>query len=200
MLFVSKSMEGFLPIHFLLIFQFYCIVVREYYLWNIDYQIFETSLAAWPFFLNVPFVFEKNVYSVFVGYRVLYMSIKLSIWCSNYPFPSLLFFFFFSWPFCLTKTVVSDSPMASMALSVHYVHFLFFNISLVWLSSHSATRIFPLSLPSVRLRKYPLFLFVFYTCFEVVFPISVLLVLTLKFSVNVLHVKSNSSVLTSWAR
>lgn len=70
-------------------------MVREYYLWNIDYQIFETSLAAWPFFLNVPFVFEKNVYSVFVGYRVLYMSIKLSIWCSNYPFPSLLFFFFF---------------------------------------------------------------------------------------------------------
>lgn len=36
-------------------------------------------------------MFEKSVYSVFVGYRVLYMCIRSSIWCSDYPFPSLLF-------------------------------------------------------------------------------------------------------------
>lgn len=104
---------------------------------------------------------------------------------------------FFSWLFCLPKTVVSDSLMASMALSVKLHSLFLLSICLVCLFSHSISCIFSLLLPSIRLIKCPLFSFIFYICLEVVFSISVL---TLTFLTNVLHDKINCPLLCSWAK
>lgn len=124
---------------FLRVWKGFCLSISYWFsnftaLWseNIIYGILITRYLKLPwqlghFLINVPFVFEKNVYSVFVGYRVLYMSIKSSIWCSNYPFPSLLFL--------LAVPSNQDSPTASMALPVNCIHSLFLSICLVCLFS-----------------------------------------------------------------
>lgn len=147
------------------------------------YQTFETSLEAWPFFVNVLFVFEKNVYSVFAGYRVLYI-------CLLHQAYGVQIFHFHDniFPgFSLSNRVswVSISH-GDCGFVSHYVHFLFTSTCLVYLSCPLTISVLSFFLLSVGLIEYSLFSFICYTCLDVVFSISVLLVLTLKFLTNIL--------------
>ena len=120
-------MRGFLPVSYWFLILLHCghiILSMEYY------QIFETSLEAWPFFVNVLFVFEKNVYSVFAGCRVLYICLLDQAYGVQIFHLHDNFFPGFSISNQVSCVRVSHGDWGFVS---HYVHFLFTSTCLVYL-------------------------------------------------------------------